>query len=103
LKAINEALRKLRQWAWDNYAPIGRDNRYHRRWLPWLVHQLIWGIAKLYDRDPSRCWMRLAMWSMGFDGYDLHGKVEADCNYCGKCLTVKMSKEPPADAGEGER
>jgi len=90
--AGSEVARKLRKWAWENYAPIGRDFRYHRRWLPWTVHQFVWGLARLYDRDRSRCWLHLAMWGMGFEDYRLDAKVEDGCNYCGKCLTMRTKE-----------
>jgi hypothetical protein len=52
-----------------------------------------WAAAKRADRDPNRCWARIAMWYMGWEGYGLSGKISKGCDYCGKCLSKPVESD----------
>lgn len=79
------ATRKLREWAWNADFRLV-NGRWRRNWLAHVVHKSFMLVAKQLDRKPDRCWMRLAMWAMGWEGYGIERKtVTPGCNWCGKC------------------
>jgi hypothetical protein len=84
-------MRRLRGWAWNHRFVVRWSRRLgcystRRIFVPWLLSELTFIVARCLDRDPKRCWLSLAMWAMGFDGYFLSDKVTSDgCDYCGKC------------------
>jgi hypothetical protein len=74
------SFRRLREWSWDN-----RWRHSKRVFVPWLISELSFTVARLYDLNPNRCWLSLAMWAMGFDGYSPLDTINPSCDGCGKC------------------
>ena len=68
----------------------GRD-RFICTWsarTPWngrVISDTAFAIAHRADRNPARCWMRLALWAMGVEGYPLRDEIDPGCTWCGKC------------------
>jgi hypothetical protein len=91
--------RRLREWSWNHSKPVTVWNPQDRRFSVLVVRRLrkarrliarpvsafVFAIADRYDRDPRRCWMKIAMWAMGFDGYSPLDVVDPGCDWCGKC------------------
>jgi hypothetical protein len=81
-------MRRVRRWAWDTYTskPSGWS-------VARVLKDLSFAVANRYDRDPNRCWLCLALWAMGHEGYELSDEVTPGCTDCGKCLSKPVESD----------
>jgi hypothetical protein len=86
---------RLRRWSWNRCCDMPQCRG---SWLPRFISGFFFAIAKRLDRDPSRCWVSLAMWAMGFDEHlpDKMPQLPTDCGWCGK---HQMLAQKPGEVG----